>query len=648
MLCFLLVGRLVFWITFRDPHDPLTFLQVIKSFYIGFKFDLRLSLLMVLPLLFLGGFPRFCPAENKRARSIWKLYFTCATVGLIFFYILDIGYFAYLQVRVDSSTLRFLENPLIAAQMVYETYPLGWLLIAAISVTLVLFMGFGRLLPFGLGCAPGKMNAKQKWPIKVAFWLLVLFGLYGKFSWYPLRWSDAFWSSHSFASCLSSNPVLYFYSTFKNRELLFDPEITNDFVESRIGDYLGLNKEQARSLEFTREYQPPKPASPLNVIMVIMESFASYKTGMGGNPLDPTPIFDRIAEQGVLFPNFFTPHMGTARGLWATITGIPDIEIKETSSRNPMVINQRTIINDFAGYEKLYFLGGSMNWANIRGLLTHNIPDLQIFEEGSYNSPRVDGWGLSDLSLFKEADAVLSKREKPFFAIIQTSGNHRPFTIPEDNEGFQLAEVGEDRLRETGFISNKELNAFRLFDHSLGHFMGIARQQTYFENTLFVFFGDHGLVGYAGDHSYAHESQLELNRYRVPLLFYSPKLLKPQVMEKVASQIDVLPSIAHLAGIHYKNTTLGRNLFNPDFDSQRYAFTMIHERKEMGLLNDSFYLTMNLDGTKTRLQRLRVEDPRTDVSNLFPKQAEEMAIICLGLFETANYLRYHNGVEIEN
>lgn len=289
-----------------------------------------------------------------------------------------------------------------------------------------------------------------------------------------------------------------------------------------------------------------------------------------------------------------------------------------------------------------------MNWANIRGLLTHNIPDLEIFEEGSYSAPRVDGWGISDLSLFKEADSIMSKRENPFFAIIQTSGNHRPYTIPEDNEGFELTEVGEDRLRETGFISNKELNAFRLFDHSVGHFMKIARQQDYFENTLFVFLGDHGLAGYAGDHSFAHESQLEINRYRVPLLFYSPKRLSPKVLDKVASQVDVLPSIAHLAGIRYKNTTLGRNLFNPEFDDQRYAFTMIHERKEMGLLNDSFYLTMNLDGTKTRLQQLGVEDPRKNVSHLFPKLTEQMAVVCQGIFETANYLRYHNGVELEN
>ena len=101
-------------------------------------------------------------------------------------------------------------------------------------------------------------------------------------------------------------------------------------------------------------------------------------------------------------------------------------------------------MNAFKDHRKFYFLGGSASWANIRGLLANNIPGLEIYEEGSYTSPRVDVWGISDLSLFEEANDVLKNSDEPFFAIIQTSGNHRPYTIPEDNKGFKI--LAEDDL----------------------------------------------------------------------------------------------------------------------------------------------------------------------------------------------------------
>lgn len=116
----------------------------------------------------------------------------------------------------------------------------------------------------------------------------------------------------------------------------------------------------------------------------------------------------------MFFDNCYTPHYGTARGVWATITGVPDVEAVETASRNPALVDQHTIINDFTGYEKFYFIGGSSSWANIRGLLTNNITGLKLYEEDSYASPRADVWGISDKNLFKEANAVLARQTTPF------------------------------------------------------------------------------------------------------------------------------------------------------------------------------------------------------------------------------------------
>ena len=114
----------------------------------------------------------------------------------------------------------------------------------------------------------------------------------------------------------------------------------------------------------------PKP----NVIVVICESFSGYKSSMWGNPLNTTPFFDSLCHKGLFFDHCFTPSYGTARGVWAVDHGYSGCGAgNEHSSRNPAAVDQHTIINDFAGYSKFYFLGGSSSWANIRGLLTDNI-----------------------------------------------------------------------------------------------------------------------------------------------------------------------------------------------------------------------------------------------------------------------------------
>ena len=336
---------------------------------------------------------------------------------------------------------------------------------------------------------------------------------------YPLRWSRSFFLTNSFASALALNPVLYFFDTLKNRDVEHDVDSARKHYD-RIAGYLGVPDPDIAALNFLRKngascYEQKK----MNVVVVFLESFAYYKTSMSGNPLDPTPHIAAMAKDALMFPRFYAPHAGTARSVFAAVTGLPDVELIKTSSRNPLVVRQHTIVNAFEGYENFYFLGGSANWGEIRGMLSHNIPGLRIYEEGSYSSPRTDGWGISDLHLFEEADRVFQGcGDKPFFAIIQTSGNHRPYTIPEDNRGFQIQSFSEDDAVRYGFESAEAVNSIRFMDHSVQFFLGAARKSGYFDNTLFVFLGDHGSGRRHPTHMPKAEDELRLTRYRVPLI----------------------------------------------------------------------------------------------------------------------------------
>src|SRR5690606_8711882 len=128
-----------------------------------------------------------------------------------------------------------------------------------------------------------------------------------------------------------------------------------------------------------------------NIVLVMCESFSMYKSSMSGNPLNTTPFFDSLSRNGIFFERCFTPHFSTARGLFALITGIPDAQLFKFSTRNPLAIKQHTIIDNFEGYDKHYFLGGSPEFNNFGGLLK-NIDGLQMHTEGSFKSPKLNVW----------------------------------------------------------------------------------------------------------------------------------------------------------------------------------------------------------------------------------------------------------------
>jgi len=653
LLIFILF-RLVFWGYFKNSADPIPTPDLLHSFYLGLKFDLRLTLLMLLPLFLLGGFRWLSPFESNLMRRVWFLYLASAFGIVLLFYFMNFGYYAYLHTPMNATVLRFAYDLSTSAQMMWETYPMVWVFVG-FSVMIIAYLWFlHRILWNADHFANPQFRGWVKAVMVSLSTVLVIAGLYGKFSYYPLRWSEAFAQAHTFAPSVALNPVLYFTNTLKNKDVSFNEAATRDAYPN-MAAYLGVDHPNADKLDFTRQLKQTSTLPPQrpNIVMVFLESFASYKTGLFGNPLNPTPNFDHLARNGLSFSRYYTPHTGTARSVFAAVTGIPDVELHKTASRNPLVVEQHTIINAFRDYHKMYFLGGSASWGNIRGVLQRNIPGLEIHEEGSYQAERVDVWGISDLSLFEEANKVFQKQQQPFFAIIQTSGNHRPYTIPEYNRGFQPQHHDSSTYQQAGFISEAEYNSFHFMDHAIGLFMQDARKQDYFRNTLFVFFGDHGITGYAGRHTPEFESKFLLSGFHTPLVFYAPDLLPKlfkggQTIDKIASEVDLLPTIAGLTTPGYTNTTLGRDLLDTRLDSPHYAFTITHHSvPEIGLISRDHYFRMQADGNNKLLANTASSTPLANVVNKETAIAKDMETITRQMFETARYMLYHNKTNVQ-
>ena len=207
--------RLLFWSYFSNPSDPVPADELINALYIGLKFDLRLVLLILLPFFITSGIRWFNPFVTKGASIFWQAYFALAFFILLIFYFTDFAHFAYLHRPLDATVLRFLENFTISMQMVWQTYPVVGLLILLVSLTAAYSWCIHFIFEHCANTQPVPLRKLKRVVIGTFATFIILFGMYGKFSYYPLRWSDAFTTTHEFAPSVTLNPVLYFFETIK-------------------------------------------------------------------------------------------------------------------------------------------------------------------------------------------------------------------------------------------------------------------------------------------------------------------------------------------------------------------------------------------------------------------------------------------------
>ncbi|HEU4634330.1 MAG TPA: LTA synthase family protein [Flavisolibacter sp.] len=643
ILFFLLLTlfRFCFYIYYKPNHYAFPS----DAFLMGLRLDLRAAGILGLLLLLLCAFPFLNPFRNAKAKGFWNIFLSAIFLVVLFFYIVDFFHYDYLHQRLNASVLNYLHDAGISMHMVWQTYPvIRGLLFMVLLVAAVAFL-FSRLLRF-YQRQPAHNNKKAKL-LNVPFAVLLGIGVWGTLSQFPVRWSDVFTLKDPFKAQLALNPLQSFFSTLSFRNSGFDAKKAKESY-ALMADYLGLKP--GDSLDYERMVFPRGPldtALKPNVVLVICESFSAYKSSMWGNPLNPTPFFDSLSQQGIFFDHCFTPTYGTARGVWATVTSIPDVDAPKTASRNPALVDQNTIINAFKDYEKFYFIGGSASWANIRGLLKFNIEGLRLYEQDDYNAEKIDVWGISDKNVFLNADKILAQQKKPFFAIIQTADNHRPYTIPdEDLDEFSRVKLNEDTLKKYGYISNDELNAFRYTDFSYRKFIEAAQKHPYFKNTVFVFVGDHGIRGDAGHMLPRAWTDQALTIVHVPLLFYSP-LLKPERRTNICSQVDILPSIAGLLSVPYHTRALGKNLFDSSLLQNPFrsssAFIIDPDEKKMGILAGDHYYRKGITSPGYEVVSLRDNNP------VPPRVADSvkarLSAYPDAIYETARYMLYHNKKE---
>jgi phosphoglycerol transferase MdoB-like AlkP superfamily enzyme len=643
LFAYILFFRVLFYYFFAQLEN-VSSSEIQKAFWLGIRFDIKLAVINFFPLAALILITNHSFLQSKFYRKFANVYLVVAYIILTLFYLFDFGYYNYLNIRLDASSLKFLGNLKISGQVLIESYPV-YKIFFGILILSYFVLRLSKIIYKSFSIQTSTTSNKIKTLYFISTILLLSYGVYNSTTHYPLRWSEAFFSKKNAVNQFALNPILNFFDSFSFRSEEVNIKEFKKYYPV-IAKRLNLQKNEIsfeRKVTFDSIYTK-KP----NVVIVMMESLGVKPISFYGNPMKNTPILDSLITKSVSFPNFYIHKYGTAASVFASITGLPDVQNIRTASRNPLIQDQRIIFDQFNGYEKLYFLGGSANWANIRSIFQSNIKDLKIFEEGSYETEnRADVWGIDDYELFKESNKTLEKlarKNKPFIAYIQTSSNHVPYTVPDQKENFKPLkedDIISEVLEKSGFRSVAQINALRYLDFNIGRFLDRAKKSGYYENTIFAFFGDHN-TAMTRTSLLPKEYDLNIETLHVPLIIHAPRFVKPKIIEKNGKIIDLFPTITNLAKVNHTNYTLGNNLLDStNTKTSSFVYLKINGEPAVGLLKDSLYYSKTRVTNTSGLYNLN-ENSLTDLKDIYPRQLKEMDSLLEAYYHSTKYLYFNN------
>lgn len=292
-----------------------------------------------------------------------------------------------------------------------------------------------------------------------------------------------------------------------------------------------------------------------NVVLIIMESFSQDHMATYGAPLSRTPFLDSLARESMLFPNMMANGFRSVDGLAAVLGGIPNLSNQNfiTSEFQANQFDGLGTVLANEGYSTAFYHGGKNGTLHFDHF-TRRAGFEQYFGRDEYdNMDDYDGtWGIYDVPYFEYASAEMSKLEEPFCASLYSLSAHHPWKLPEEFK---------DRY------PNEDLDAFKMVrysDEALRRFFNLAKEQPWYENTIFLVTSDH--QGKVENKYY----QWMPGFFQIPLLVYAPGEELPTVNTQPVQQIDITPGILAMLGIEAQGG-FGHHFFS-DEKSYTYHF----------------------------------------------------------------------------
>ena len=308
----------------------------------------------------------------------------------------------------------------------------------------------------------------------------------------------------------------------------------------------------ASEQELEAHYSPVhRPASGImekkNVVVLIVESFGREYIGALNPCLDDsqykgyTPCIDSLIARSITFSHTYCNGRKSIDGMPSILSSIP--MFIEPFFLTPASMNHvsglASILGD-EGYQTAFFHGaqrGSMGFqafARSTGFKDYYGREDFSRDKRFGGEQEFDGtWAIWDEPFLQYYCAKMSEMKEPFMTAVFTASSHHPYVVPEKYR---------ERFPEEGIEIHK---CIRYTDMALGEFFRSASRQPWFKNTIFVLTSDHTNLS---DHDYY---QTDLGGFCSPIIIYEPGItdLQPAVQDKIAQQIDILPTV--LGMLHY-------------------------------------------------------------------------------------------------
>lgn len=555
---------------------------VLRSLWTGIRFDVDLvTKLLALPLLLLGigniALPRFCKQFAVAAVAITSLLVSIS----IILYIGDVPFFEYSLSHLNALALSYVTTDMgQSLKMVFGDLTYSIFALSSIA-TAVLYTLFVIRIARHYRIYEAETTRLSTSIYTFVLIIMLLFTARGfTFRGRPLKYADTVISNNTFINQLCVNPIIPFAKTLSN----YKGHVINFMEKEAAYNYVCeyMNRDKA---SFT-EHVEAKPSPWKHVVIILQEGNTAERLQREGYTKGHLRNLDRLIEEGLYFENAYSSSSYTCHGIYGVVASMPSY-LSHHPLKDGVQHSLGTIYEQMykdGNMKTLFFVTHNRDFDNVNGFVTMQGFE-RLFAEEDYDIKTEKTWGIDDHLLFdrglEEIDREISNGNN-VAAILLTCSNHRPFNHPEV-EGMVYTSTDEEEM------------AIEYADWSMNRFIDMAREKDWFDDTLFVITADHGRA-MRDDYAMAECA------FHIPLLFYSPKHIAPEVRNDLVAQVDITPTVASMLGKSYDNHTIGI-----DINTHSRDFAVITSPVHLGCRSKEWLYAYHVDTKKEYLYDLTIE-----------------------------------------
>lgn len=553
-----------------QPVDNI-FTELPAVIWHGLPLDLSMAgYLSVIP-----GFLSIAVVWLKRdlVKPIMNIYFIIASLFITCSFLLNASLYPYWKYPLDSTPLfYFFTSPADAIASVSI-----WQVILSIVILIVLTIGVWFTLrmrgekrqqysrySYGYGgFGSGKRNRFDDFDRhrgRTSIILLLLTGLLflpirGGITVSTMNTGQAYYSQNAYLNHSAVNPLFSLLESITHQE---DFASLYRFMKDKEADKIfatmtSTSDENTYPLLNEATFKKGTP----DILIVIMESFASDIMPSMGSYKDVAVCLDSIAQQSILFTRFYANSFRTDRGMVSILSGYP---AQPTTSimRYPRKTSQLPSIArnlaKYKNYKTTYYYGGDADFCNMRSYLVSQGYQHIISDANFPIEDKLSKWGVPDhivaARMMKDIKAQQNEK-RPMLRILQTSSSHEPFEVPYHR------------------LKDKRLNAFAYTDSVMGAIVREYRKLPRWKNTLIVFVPDH--VGGYKENLNDHDR----SRYQIPLILAGGAISRPMKVGIIGSQHDIAATLLGQLGVEHREFTFSKNMMSDA--TPKFAFFAVND-----------------------------------------------------------------------